>query len=301
MSVEVIKRCYCTLRGGFGNQLFQLAHGLALAQRYGAELVLDDGWFRGRRSSSEAPRAFALGCFDLPFRLPFRRERSILAFMDVALKVQKRMKLPLLPLHFDQLPLASSRLQRERYVFVHGCWQVHALMMPLKAQLQHQLCFRPGTFSHAHDQQLSAITSDPKTVAVHVRRGDYVADPHTAALHGVCSLDYYAAALAVVRQRLPDPHIHLFSDDLDWAHQQLPLKGLRVTVVDASGAEGSERAHLAEFDRMRHCRHAVIANSSFSWWAAFLLQTPQSLIIAPRQWFGWGSPSELYAPDWLLL
>lgn len=294
-------RVYCALRGGFGNQLFQLAHGLSLAQRYEAGLVLDDGWFRGRRLPSETSRAFALGFFDLPSRLPTRWERPLLAFMDSALKLQKRLKFTFLPLHFDRLPLSDAQLQRERFVFVHGCWQVHALMLPVKNQLQQLLCFRPGTFGHAHQQQLNAIAGDPRSVAVHVRRGDYVVDRRTAAAHGVCSLDYYASALAVVRRRVSDPHIHLFSDDLDWARQNLPLEGLRLTVVDASKQEAPDRVHLAEFDLMRQCHHAVIANSSFSWWAAFLLQTSQSLVIAPKHWYSWGSPSELYAPDWVLL
>jgi hypothetical protein len=296
-----MRKVYCTLRGGFGNQLFQVAHGLALARRYGAELVLDDGWFRGRRLSSEMPRAFALGWFDLPCRLPSRRERPLLAFMDGALKLQKRLKGSLLPLHFDQLPLSATRLQRERWVFVHGCWQVHALMSPFRSQLQQQLRFRAGTFSDAHQQQLTAIANDPESVAVHVRRGDYVSNPRTAAAHGVCGLPYYARALAEVRRHLRRPHIHLFSDDLPWALDHLPLQGLPVTALDSSRQESADRLDLAEFDRMRHCRHAVIANSSFSWWAAFLLQTSDSLVIAPKQWFAWGSPSELYAPDWLLL
>ncbi|MEB3234632.1 MAG: alpha-1,2-fucosyltransferase [Cyanobacteriota bacterium] len=296
-----MKRLYCSLRGGFGNQLFQWAHAFSLAQRYCAELVLDDGWYRGRRLRSETARAFGLGCFDLPYRLPRRRERPRLALMDAALKLQKRLNHALLPIHFEALPLTPQRLAREPQVVMQGCWQQHRLVVPLKSQLQQQLRFRPGSFSAAHARALAALAEEPASVAVHVRRGDYVADPRTAGAHGVCSLDYYAAALAVVRQRLSDPHLFLFSDDLAWAQQQLPLQGFRVTVVDAAGQEGPALAALAEFDRMRHCRHAVIANSSFSWWAAFLLQTPESVVIAPRHWFSWGTPKDLYAPDWLLL
>ena len=296
-----MKRLYCSLRGGFGNQLFQVGHSFGLAQSYGAELVVDDGWYRGRRLRSEMPRLFGLSWFELGYRLPYQRERPLLAFMDAGLKLQKRLTFRLLPLHFDGLPLSASRLRRESSIFMHGSWQVHRLVSPLKAQLQQLLCFRAGTFGAQHVRCVAAITNDANSVAVHVRRGDYVADRCAAATHGVCSLAYYAEALKVVRQRLIDPHIHLFSDDLDWTQRHLPLQDFRVTVHDASQQEGPELAALAEFDRMRHCRHAVIANSSFSWWAAFLLQTSESLVIAPRQWFSWGSPKELYAPDWLLL
>lgn len=296
-----MKRLYCSLRGGFGNQLFQVAHGLILAQRYGADFVVDDGWFRGRRLAFETPRAFALDVFDLPYRLPHQNERPMLAFMDAALKLQKRLRLPLLPIHFEGLPLSSARLSRESRVYLHGCWQSHAGLSPYKQHLQQLLQVRSGVLSTAHAQAIAEIVQQPDSVAVHVRRGDYVTQRQTAAVHGVCSLDYYAAALQVLRQRLRQPRLYLFSDDLAWARAHLPLQHFDVTALDCSAAEGEQRAALAEFDCMRHCRHAVIANSSFSWWAAFLLQNPESVVIAPKQWFRWGSPRELYAPDWIVL
>ena len=296
-----MKRLYCSLRGGLGNQLFQVAHGLALAEQYGAVLVVDDGWYRGRRLTSEWPRSFCLPWFQLPVRLPTARQRVFLACMDAALKLQKRLKWRLLPIHFEGLPLSSKRLAKAPVVVVQGNWQVHGLMAPLKPRLQQQLRPRQGLLSAAHQVRAAEIASDPGSVMVHVRRGDYVSHARTAAAHGVCSLAYYAEALAVVRQRLSEPRIYLFSDDLVWAQQHLPLEGLRVTAVDSRQHEAPELADLADFDLMRQCRHAVMANSSYSWWAAFLLQQPESLVIAPRQWFSWGSPPELYGPDWLLL
>ena len=296
-----MKILYCGLRGGFGNQLFQAAQALALSHRYGAEFVVDDGWYLGRRQSFEMPREFGLDSLMLSYRLPNRYERSMLYFIDAGLKIQKRARLRLLPIHFDELPLSDSRLRRANRVFMHGSWQVFGAIVSLKSQLDGVFRFRRGTFGPAHSRCIAEISADSASVAVHVRRGDYVRNPRTAALHTACSLEYYFQALSLVRHRLHNPSIYLFSDDLEWARQNLPLTGMRVTVVDASKHESPERVHLAEFDLMRRCRHAVIANSSFSWWVAFLLQTPQSLIIAPKQWYAWGSPSELYSPDWVLL
>jgi len=296
-----MRTAYCSLRGGLGNQMFQLAIGLSMAQRHNAELVLDDGWFRGRRHRSETLRQFCLPYFKLHYRLPSRRERLWLAFMDFALKLQKRIRWRLLPIHFDRLPLSERRLCREPWVVVQGDWQDFTLVAPMRTQLQQLLCFRDGLFSKEHQNQVASIAAEPLSVAVHVRRGDYVFNSNAAAVHGVCSLDYYEKALTAVRQKLGVPHVYLFSDDLDWAQRELPLQGVKVTAVDSSQLEIPSLADLADFDLMRHCNHAVIANSSFSWWAAFLLQTPESLVIAPRQWFVEGSSAQIYDPHWLLM
>jgi hypothetical protein len=296
-----MNRLYCSLRGGLGNQLFQVAHALLLAERYNAELLIDDGWYRGRRRAAETPRDCCLSSFQLPCRMVSAGERRVLAWMDLALALQKRLKWRLLPIHFEGLPLPPRRLSRAAVVVVQGNWQQHALMAPLRPRLQQQLRLREGLLSSGHRERAASIVQDPESVFVHVRRGDYVADVRTAAAHGVCSLEYYAQALALLQQRLDRPHLYLFSDDLAWAQRHLPLESWRVSAVDSRRYETAALADVADFDLMRQCRHAVMANSSFSWWAAFLLQKPDSLVIAPRQWFSWGSPPELYGPDWLVL
>lgn len=294
-------RLYCTLKGGLGNQLFQAVHALALAEHYNAELLIDDGWYRGRRRAAETPRACFLPAFQLPYRLANPRERRVLAWMDAALTLQKRLRLRLLPIHFEGLPLSPRRLSSSTAVVVHGNWQQHALVAPLRPRLQQQLRVREGLLSPDHRKRAASIAKNPESVFVHVRRGDYVADARTAAAHGVCSIDYYAKAFALLQQRLHQPHLHLFSDDLAWAQRHLPLEGWRVTAVESRRHEPAALADVADFDLMRHCNHGVMANSSFSWWAAFLMQTRTSLVIAPRQWFKKGTSTRLYGPDWLIL
>jgi len=296
-----MKQLYCSLRGGMGNQLFQVAHGLALAEQFSAELVIDDGWFRGRRLPFETARACCLPWFAIDARLASPAERWVLALVDLVLKLQKRLRWRLLPIHHEALPLSPRRLQRAHAVVVHGHWQDHGLMARQRSLLLQQFQVRPGLLSATTQAWIETIASMPNSVFVHVRRGDYVSERRAAQAHGVCPPEYYARALPVLRQRLGDPPLYLFSDDLDWARRHLPLQGWSVTAVDATGWERPELVDLAEFELMRRCRHGVMANSSFSWWAAFLLQSAHSLVIAPERWFSWGAPSELYAPNWLLL
>ena len=133
-------------------------------------------------------------------------------------------------------------------------------------------------------------------VSLHVRRGDYAADPVVMAMHGVCSLDYYARAVEYVLERVSKPVFFLFSDDPDWVRDHLKVRG-SMRVVDQNGPDsGSEDLRL-----MVQCKHHIIANSTFSWWGAWLNANPDKLVIAPKRWFADGSlnTSDLLPTNWV--
>ena len=126
------------------------------------------------------------------------------------------------------------------------------------------------------------------SVSVHLRRGDYASDPHTLAFHGVLGNDYYAAALDAVRRAVPDPQLFVFTDDPAAVAALSPL-GLPVTLVSGQGL-----SDLAELGLMARCTHHVIANSSYSWWGAWL-GIGDGVTVAPRRWFA--KPSEAAIRD----
>ena len=135
-------------------------------------------------------------------------------------------------------------------------------------------------------------------VSLHVRRGDYAADPVVTSMHGLCPLDYYDRAVEYVLGRVSDPAFFLFSDDPDWVREHLKLRG-SVSVVDHNGPDsGSEDLRL-----MSLCRHHIIANSTFSWWGAWLDPRPDKLVIAPKRWFADESldTSDLLPAGWVKL
>lgn len=117
------------------------------------------------------------------------------------------------------------------------------------------------------------------SVMLHVRRGDYVSNAKTLRVHGVCSIDYYRRAIGVARERLGQPRFFVFSDDLAWSRENLPLGD------DAVFVEGNAEAPEMDIFLMAVCRAHVIANSSFSWWGAWLATTDAPLVIAPDPWF----------------
>ena len=116
------------------------------------------------------------------------------------------------------------------------------------------------------------------SVGLHVRRGDFANLKAAAEVHGLCSIDYYRRAISLVRERSPDCHFLVFSDDPDWARLELPLDASAVFV------DGNAAAPELDLALMRACQHHIIANSSFSWWAAWLGYSPEQFVIAPSPW-----------------
>ena len=133
------------------------------------------------------------------------------------------------------------------------------------------------------------------SVGVHIRRGDYVANPIANQFHGVCSLEYYLAAIAKLKEEIGAPRFFVFSDDIGWARQNLRLPD-PTTFVDHNG----EAHDYEDLRLMSLCKHHIIANSSFSWWGAWLSNNPDKIVIAPERWFRDPSmdPRDLVPEGW---
>ncbi len=117
-------------------------------------------------------------------------------------------------------------------------------------------------------------------VSLHVRRGDFASNPGTLAVHGLCSLEYYRRAIDYVSSRVENPQFFIFSNDIPWAKDNLQISSPCHYVTHNSAKDGHQDMRL-----MSLCRHHIIANSSFSWWGAWLNSSTEKLVIAPDKWF----------------
>ena len=137
-------------------------------------------------------------------------------------------------------------------------------------------------------------------MAVHVRRGDYVL-PKYEKQYGKTNLGYYAQAAEYVSSKISNPHFFIFSDDIAWCKENLKFSaaGATTTYVDSrsAGPKASYHLHLQTL-----CKHNIVANSSFSWWGAWLNQNPGKIVIAPKQWHVGERPGDAVVPDcWIRL
>lgn len=263
------------LAGGLGNQMFQYAFGLRLAIERNTVVETNSFLLTNKLLSvlrQYTYRRFELSVFGItkPNSSPADLIQAILPFQpgSTLLREPDAGSLPSLP------PLAVER------VVCLGYWQSEQYFKSAESAVREKFIFRQPV-SDFTQCLTELILKTRHSVFVHIRRGDYVTNAGASRHHGVCSPDYYRQALAYVRTRVENPHFYVFSDDLAWVRQELGSLLNPATYVDGNrGVDSWQDMFL-----MSKCRHAILANSSFSWWGAWLNPELERIVVAPRHWF----------------
>ncbi|AUQ72083.1 alpha-1,2-fucosyltransferase [Phaeobacter inhibens] len=276
------------LHGRLGNQMFQYAAGRALADRLGVSLTLDS---RGAELRGEGvlTRVFDLD-LATPDILPPLRQRAPLGYalwrglgqhLGTGPKLRREVGLGYNP---DFVDWSDNS-------YLHGYWQSERYFAQSAERIRRDFTF--PEYSNQQNAEMAARIGETNAISLHVRRGDYL----TLAAHVLCDQAYYEAALAQVLDGLEgQPTVYVFSDDPQWAKENLPLPCDKV-VVDFNGAD----TDYEDMRLMSLCKHNIIGNSSFSWWAAWLNQTPNRRVAGPAKWFGdpkLNNP-DILPPGWL--
>jgi hypothetical protein len=133
------------------------------------------------------------------------------------------------------------------------------------------------------------------SVSLHIRRGDYVSNSVNREIYATCSMDYYHRCAIEMTRRVTDPHFFVFSDDIEWAKDNLDIKHA-VTYVDHNSQEEAYK----DLCLMSKCKHHIIANSTFSWWGAWLADNKDKIVFAPSRWYNDSKHGEqdLIPEDW---
>ena len=290
------------LQGGHSNQLFQYATGRALAARHGVELVMDVRWFDAI-AEGDTRRAFELEQYSL--------DQNLVDGRSLALRESTSRAFPLRGL----LPRASRRgptlvpyrqlgngydprvLSLPDNSYLEGWWQDERYFSEIRATLLAELQLRSSV--NGRNAEVLRQIRNGASVSMHVRRGDYVTNPAATSFHGVLGIGYYEAALEELSRRtgLREPNLFVFSDDIEWCKRHLRIPQ-RMHFVDGANS-GAEDMHL-----MRHCDHHIVANSSFSWWGAWLGEHPAKVVVAPKRWFkdhDANTETGIVPPSWVRL
>lgn len=269
---------HCT--GGLGNQLFQYALGRSLAIRNGGEVVIDPWEVRRGRS-----RPLVLDKFRIQARLVTPLEYALCRVVESQhLQPLARIMRACAPRRFPGVlrrrwhGFDASVLEIHKSVFIEGWFQSELYFREFGEQMRDELQLREAP-SEANQRWLEQINS-AEAVCVHVRRGDYLTNASVRERIGVCGLEYYRSAIDYVRQRVSSPVFFVFSDDPDWTRQNLDVPEPRHFI--------SHNCNVADWEDLRlmsACRHFIIANSTFSWWGAWLGERENTIVAAPKQWF----------------
>ncbi|EYS96939.1 alpha-1,2-fucosyltransferase [Cupriavidus sp. SK-4] len=263
--------------GGLGNQMFQYAAGRALARRLGVPLKIDSSGFADYPLHNYGLHHFALkavqaGDREIPSgRAENRWAKALRRFgLGTELRVFRERGFAVDP-EVMKLPDGT---------YLDGYWQSESYFAEMTQELRRDFQIAtPPTSENA--EWLARIGGDEGAVSIHVRRGDYVTNASANAVHGTCSLDYYMRAARYVAENIGvKPTFYVFSDDPDWVAENLHLGHETRYVRHNDSARNYEDLRL-----MSACRHHIIANSTFSWWGAWLNASEKKVVIAPAQWF----------------
>jgi hypothetical protein len=275
------------LMGGLGNQMFEYAAGLALARRRRTVLKLDTTFYHEHDVDD---RHYSLDCLNVPAQFAtsdeiWRLNGKLGRKQELAKKIlsalgQKRL--------VDLMTVAGQAHYQKAWTYypdfhqlpdntwLHGNYQSEKFFAPVADLLRHHFTFRyPPT--PAVDAMAAKISLGP-SVAVHFRRGDYT---EQYASIGALSAAYYDRAIAALRARLPrETTYYFFSDEIEVVEREYRPDVPHVFVKCFDHANYYDKIRL-----MALCEHNIIANSTFSWWAAWLNANPEKCVIAPKRWF----------------
>ena len=272
-----MQKIIARIKGGLGNQLFCYAAARRLAIANQAELVLDD--VTGFLRDHQYRRQYVLDQFQIPLRKATPSER-LEPFERYRRGLQKWLsrRIPFVERQYLEQELADfdPRLLDFKIngtVYLDGLWQSEGYFKDVEAMIREDLRFIPPT--DPQNQAIAEQFHSSVSVAVHVRWFDA---PESKKRPQNAALDYYHRAIALMDQQVPDAHYFLFSDDPVAARERIPLPSQRMTTV--SHNQGDEMAY-ADLWLMTQCQHFITANSTFSWWGAWLGEKIDSLVITP--------------------
>jgi hypothetical protein len=275
--------------GGLGNQLFQYASARALAARRGTELVLDTGWYDNIPASA-TKREFELSRYPLSARIATPFEAAIGRMYWGRILRRLPMPRPWPVIRDKEQGFDPALLGAPDRSYLYGYWQSHRYFEDIAGLLRSELV--PSGDPTPGYAELAAHIRATNSVSVHVRRGDYVSNPQAAKLHGTCTPAYYERAIGRMTAEVPEAHFYVFSDDPAWARENLVFER-PATIVDF----GIDSDACRDLWLMSLCRHHIVANSSFSWWGAWLAGRPDGLVLAPEHWYSDGRELAEHIPQ----
>lgn len=267
------------LNGGLGNQMFQWALARMLEDQMDIEPYLDMSFFEKRYA-----RPYGLNIFKL--KPKFVESRVTKIKLAILWKLRKFLAWESFlgltvysepHFHFDR---KINKIKSN--IFIEGFFQSELYFKCVEGKLREDFQFDVPM----SDENVEIIKKirETNSISLHIRRGDYVEKKKYQDTYATCSLDYYERGVEYIADRIEDrtsvPTLFIFSDDINWVKENLRLPYECVYVTNNTGDKSYEDMRL-----MSMCKHNVIANSSFSWWGAWLNSNKEKIVVAPMKWF----------------
>jgi hypothetical protein len=273
------KKIITQLTGGLGNQLFQYAIAKSLSEKLKIPFIIDLSFFEYYEWHEYSLK-------------PFNTQQNIISVTELNSYLNPKfsfLERVLFKLGFKSRPqsivfeekgfsYSDDVFDVEPSIYLKGFWQSEKYFLKIDKLIRSD--FKINTPPSVINQNILDKINSSNAVSLHVRRGNYVTEEVFNSYHGTSSLEYYSSAVEFIKERIENPVFYIFSNDIPWSKEHLTFEGEKV-FVDIN----DDKTDYEDLRLMSHCKHNIIANSTFSWWGAWLNENPEKIIIAPKRWF----------------
>lgn len=278
--------------GGLGNQLFQYAAAKNLGLKFNHEVYIDKSWYDNIPKSNTI-RSYLLdkfslneGYLNIKYGNIFSKIIPFIFFKGKLFKI------------IDERNV--NKVSNKGHYILNDYWQSIDYFIDNNQLILNS--FHVKSISDVTINQLLVDIKNQNSVAIHVRRGDYLTNKFATLKHGVCSMEYYLLAINRIYLTVNNPFFYIFSDDITWAKENFSFIKNKIFIDNAS-----QDMPISDFILMSNCKNHIIANSSFSWWSAWIAWSKntsglENLVIAPKKWFINEDPDEnLFPSSWVII
>ncbi|MDD3877884.1 MAG: alpha-1,2-fucosyltransferase [Bacteroidales bacterium] len=299
------------IQGGLGNQMFQYALGRSLSLKLNKKLYLDISGM-SRHVEGHLDRFFMLDAFNIKASIADEKILKKVKFGNIWDIIFSPTQIHFKQLVFDEMPDNKSYYKNSAYkvlpltykfyrdimesrkgtIIFDGYWQSYKFFSNIEDTLKEDFVIQKKL-----NPQIKGLHEQIKacgSIAIHIRRSDYLTTEYGQKYYATIPMMYYQKALEYVSNKVKDMKTYIFSDDIEWCRTYFkpPLETIYISNEDP----------VEDFLLMQSCKHQIIANSTFSWWTAWLNQNPQKIIISPAQWYqhvGEEEMDELLPESWI--
>ena len=263
--------------GGLGNQLFQYFFARSLSIKFNCLVKLDISEFI---SDNDKKRNLNLDI--LNSKLSFSKKRNLFSKLFKSVKEEDPYKF-------------NKNIFNKKYFYYTGYWQSYKYFENNWKLFKEDLNFKNIDAKN----KLFDNINDSNSISVHIRRGDYITDKRISRIHGNLQLDYYKNAICLIRKNILKPKFFFFSDDIKWVKNN--FKDENFYYVNSENQELTKP--FRDLFLMKNCKHNIIANSTFSWWGAWLNESSNKVVIAPKYWSSnrKSDTTDLIPARWIIL
>ncbi len=270
------------LKGGLGNQMFQYAFALSIAEETNKKITFDDR-FSNQHNGFELGKAFGIkpskpdATEIVKLKISNFKKNQIIKFCSKKNQFIKNFLL--------KNSLIEEKLSYQKYkvhsdskiLFIDGYWQSALYFKSIEKMIKEKFEFPPLPELEKNKYGIDILETN--SVSIHIRRGDYLNEKNKK-IYCICGEDYYSKSISHILRKVNNPKFYIFSDDVEWAKKNIKFNQLTTYII-------KEKSHISYIDMqlMSMCKHNIIANSSFSWWAAWLNKNQEKIVIAPKKWF----------------